>query len=94
MISVFNWNFNNVEVDNTEDDEEEEGLLSAAGILQWAEKRQKLSALHPKSKFVHDPKVEEFLEWLEDEEEDDDEEEEDGEKDSEEDDDDDEDSDT
>jgi hypothetical protein len=66
------------------ENEDDEGLLSADAILSWAEKRKKLSALHPKSKFVHDSKVQEFLEWLENEDDEEDEDDEDGENDSEE----------
>lgn len=54
-----------------EDNEEEAGLLSTKGILKWAEKRRQLPAYHPRAKFVNDPKVQQFLEWLEEEEEED-----------------------
>ena len=46
-------------------------MLSTKAILKWAEKRRQLPAYHPRAKFVNDSKVQQFLEWLEDEEEED-----------------------
>ena len=66
----------NAGIDNTknfdEDEEDELRLLSTEAILKWAQKREGLKSSHPRSRFIQDAKVKEFIEWLREEEDDED----------------------
>lgn len=77
VISFLFSGLDNSKISDDDEEDEELRLLSTEAILQWANKRDSLKASHPRSRFILEEKVREFIEWLRDEEDGDDDDDED-----------------